>query len=133
MKRQQIPQKLACEKFYVLENIVCTSKYLSKIYFLENPNKTSKPNNQDLNRYWIRAFWSKWFCFYTINRYHIDTMCFKNTPKNFIDYTLWKTLSFFFSKSVELTEYCYFGGFGEFSWPNLDQLSEKIVRFGPNL
>ena len=55
MKRQQIPQKLVHEKFYIHEKNLktwsCHYK-LSKIYFLKNTNKTCKPNNHNLNCDW---------------------------------------------------------------------------------
>ena len=47
MKRLQIPQKLAYEKFYVHE---IPAVNVSKIYFLKNAKKTCKPNNRNLNR-----------------------------------------------------------------------------------
>ena len=50
MKRQQIPQKLVYEKFYVHE---ITAVNLSKICLLKNAKKTCKPNIRDLNRDWI--------------------------------------------------------------------------------
>ena len=53
MKRLQIPQKLAHEKFYVQEKTLCTQNYRRKcikIYFLKNANKSCKPNNRGLNR-----------------------------------------------------------------------------------
>ena len=40
-------------KFYVQE---IAALNLSKIYFLKNAKKTSKPNNRDLNRDWIIQF-----------------------------------------------------------------------------
>ena len=40
------------KKFYVHE---IAAVNLSKIFFLKNAKKTCKPNNRDLNRYWIVA------------------------------------------------------------------------------
>ena len=51
IKRQQIPQKLVYEKFYV-HKIVAVK--VIKIYFLKNRKKTCKPNNRDLSRAWIK-------------------------------------------------------------------------------
>ena len=50
MKRLQIPHKLKYKKFYVRK---IATVNLSKIYFLKNAKKTSKPNNRDLNCNWI--------------------------------------------------------------------------------
>ena len=47
MKRLQIPQKLAQEKFYVHE---INAVNLPKIYFLKNAKKICKPNNRHLSR-----------------------------------------------------------------------------------
>ena len=41
------PEKVVYEKFYVHE---IAAVDLSKIYFLKNAMKTSKPNNRNLNR-----------------------------------------------------------------------------------
>ena len=57
MKRLQISQKLVYEKFYVQEKFYVreiAAVNLSKIYFLKNAKKTSKPNNRDLNGDWIK-------------------------------------------------------------------------------
>ena len=48
MKRQEMPQKLGHEKFYVHEIVAVN---LQKIYFLKNAKKTYKPDNRDLNRH----------------------------------------------------------------------------------
>ena len=53
MKRLQIPQKRAYEKFYVDKKIYVhdiAAVNLSKIYFLKIAKKTCKPNTSDLNR-----------------------------------------------------------------------------------
>ena len=61
MKKLQIPQKLY-EKFYAHEKIYVheiAAIDLLKVYFLKNAKKTCKPNNRDLNRYWIIHFLKK--------------------------------------------------------------------------
>ena len=50
MERLQILQKIVHEKFYVHE---IAAVNLSKLFFLKNAKKTSKPNNCNLNRDWI--------------------------------------------------------------------------------
>ena len=56
MKRLQIPQKPVYEKFYMHEKKLRKRNYrvnLSKVYFVKNPRKTSKPNNGNLNDFLI--------------------------------------------------------------------------------
>ena len=53
MKRPQIPQNLVYGHFTYTKKIYVheiAAVKLSKIYFLKNAKKTSKPNNRDLNR-----------------------------------------------------------------------------------
>ena len=47
IKRLQISQEPVYGKFYLHEMVAVNS---SKIYFLKNAKKTSKPNNRNLNR-----------------------------------------------------------------------------------
>ena len=56
MRRLQIPEKLAYEKFYEHEIAV---ESLSKIYLLKNAKKICKPNNCNLNRNWIKFLRAK--------------------------------------------------------------------------
>ena len=62
MKRLEIPQKFAYDKFYVHEKFyvreIATAN-LSKIYFLKNAKKTCQPNNRDLNRDWMSGIRNK--------------------------------------------------------------------------
>ena len=58
MERLQILQKIVHEKFYVLE---IAAVNLSKLYFLKNAKKTSKPNNCNLNRDWIKHNFRQYF------------------------------------------------------------------------
>ena len=56
MKRQQIPQKLAYEKFYLdekkLRTRYCRRKFIKNL--LPEKFTSCKPNTGDLNRDWIK-------------------------------------------------------------------------------